>query len=136
MQEEEEDLAYCGIDCAKCPVFIATANDDNELRQKTAQEWNGIYRDYMETLGMQELKLQDMNCRGCKTEEGRFLGCMSCPIRKCCRDKELTTCAACTDFETCDMLQGFYSNILHRQAKDNLDRIRLRAKNDLLHPGL
>ena len=128
MQEEEEDLAYCGINCAKCPVFIATANDDNELRQETAQEWNGIYGDYMETLGMQELKPQDMNCRGCKTEESRFLGCRSCPIRKCCRDKELTTCAACTNFKTCDMLKGFYSNILHRQAKDNLDRIRLRAK--------
>jgi hypothetical protein len=118
MQEEEEDLAYCAINCAKCPVFIATAND------------------YMETQGMQELKPQDMNCIGCKTEEIRFLGCMSCQIRKCCRNKELTTCAGCTDFETCDMLKGFYSNILHRQAKDNLDRIRLRAKNDLLHPGL
>jgi hypothetical protein len=54
------------------------------------------------------------------------LGCMSCPIRKCSRDKKLTTCAACSDFESCDMLQGFYSNVLHRQARDNLNEIRLK----------
>jgi hypothetical protein len=125
---QEEELAYCGINCAKCPVFIATANNDNELRQKTALEWNGIYRDYMKSLGMQGLKQQDMNCRGCRTSESRFLGCMSCQIRKCCRDKELTTCAGCSDFETCDMLLDFYSNILHLQAKDNLDRILLSAR--------
>ena len=124
----QEELAYCGINCEKCPVFIAMANNDNELRQKTALEWNGIYRDYMETQGMEELKPQDMNCKGCRIEESHFQGCMSCPIRKCCQDKELTTCAACTGFETCDMLKGFYSNILHRQAKDNLDRIRLSTK--------
>jgi len=35
-------------------------------------------------------------------------------------------CAECGDFQTCDMLQGFYSNILHRQAKDNLHEIRLK----------
>jgi hypothetical protein len=123
---QEEELAYCGINCVECPVFIATANDDNELRQKTVQEWNGIYKDYMETRGMRGLKPQDMNCRGCRTEGGRFLGCISCPIRKCSRERELTTCAGCSDFETCDTLQSFYNNILHRQAKDNLDRIRLK----------
>jgi hypothetical protein len=127
MKMQEDELGYCGIDCAVCPVFIATANDDLELRQKTALEWNGIYKDAMQALGMQELKPRDMNCRGCRKED-RFLGCMSCPIRKCNRDKDLTTCASCRNFEACDMLQGFYSNVLHRQAKDNLESIRLRAK--------
>ncbi len=35
-------------------------------------------------------------------------------------------CAESCNFEACDMLQSFYSNILHRRAKDNLDEIRLK----------
>ena len=26
----------CGLNCEECPVFIATVNDDDALRQKTA----------------------------------------------------------------------------------------------------
>ncbi len=30
-------IAYCGIDCAVCPAYIAKKNNDDALRQKTAQ---------------------------------------------------------------------------------------------------
>ncbi len=123
---QEQELAYCGLSCVSCPIFIATANDDDELRRKTAQEWSKIYKEILGTLGMDEPKPEDMNCRGCKSESDHFKGCTSCPIRKCCREKSLTTCAGCSDYEACDTLNGFYSIIQHRQAKDNLDRIRMR----------
>jgi len=29
-------MAYCGLDCRECPVFIATENDDDDARQKVA----------------------------------------------------------------------------------------------------
>lgn len=32
-------IAACGIDCAQCSACIATINNDNELRAKTAAEW-------------------------------------------------------------------------------------------------
>jgi len=32
-------LAYCGLNCAECPVFIATITNDTELKQRTADEW-------------------------------------------------------------------------------------------------
>ena len=57
---EKNDLGYCGLNCEDCPVFIATANDDDALRQKTAQEWSKLYAEY---LG-KDLKLEDVNCKG------------------------------------------------------------------------
>ena len=32
-------IAVCGIDCAGCPAYLATINDDKELRTRTAAEW-------------------------------------------------------------------------------------------------
>ncbi|HSD56587.1 MAG TPA: DUF3795 domain-containing protein [Methanotrichaceae archaeon] len=33
----ETTLAYCGIECDKCPVLIATSKDDDALRQKNSE---------------------------------------------------------------------------------------------------
>ena len=30
-------IAYCGLDCEKCDAYLATINDDHELRRKTAK---------------------------------------------------------------------------------------------------
>lgn len=115
-------LGYCGLNCEDCPVFIASANDDDKLRQKTAMEWSGLYSEYLGS----ELKPEDMNCRGCRTQESLFVGCMGCPIRKCSREKNILTCADCDEYEKCEILNGFFS-YHHQQAKDNLDRIRKGA---------
>ena len=32
-------IAYCGLDCEKCDAYIATINDDQKLRKKTAKLW-------------------------------------------------------------------------------------------------
>ena len=32
-------IAYCGLDCEKCNAYIATINDNQELRKKTAKLW-------------------------------------------------------------------------------------------------
>ena len=30
-------IGYCGIDCEKCDAYIATKNNDQSLREKTAK---------------------------------------------------------------------------------------------------
>ncbi len=89
---KESDLAYCGLNCHKCPVFIATARDDDALRQKTAREWNNRYAEILRTVGIDSLKPEDINCRGCRSESGHFLGCEKCIIRPRCQEKNLVTC--------------------------------------------
>ncbi|MEG2930085.1 MAG: DUF3795 domain-containing protein, partial [Oscillospiraceae bacterium] len=32
-------IAYCGLDCEKCDAYIATINNDDALREKTAKLW-------------------------------------------------------------------------------------------------
>jgi len=118
-------LGYCGLNCAACPVFIATTKNDDELRRKTAEEWSKLYAEF---LGGKPLKPEDMNCEGCRSGNNGYIGCKTCPIRACSREKGFDTCAGCGKYETCVMLNGFFSQH-HEQAKENLDRIR-KAKAD------
>ena len=32
-------IGYCGLDCENCDAYIATVNDDQALREKTAKLW-------------------------------------------------------------------------------------------------
>ncbi len=110
-------LGYCGLNCEECPVFIATANNDNSLREKTAVEWSKLYANFLP----KPLEPSDMTCRGCHSKNN-FLGCTSCPIRKCSSEKSFGTCADCDKYDSCGMLNGFFS-YGHQKAKENLDRI-------------
>ena len=117
-------LAYCGLNCAECPVFIATITNDNELRQRTADEWGKNYAEY---IGKKELVVEDMNCQGCQSIDGiRFIGCENCPIRKCSSGRYLTTCADCDEYAICAMLNGFFTTA--PQAKENLERIQAQKR--------
>ena len=35
-------IAYCGLDCEKCDAYLATINDDQNLREKTAKLWSEL----------------------------------------------------------------------------------------------
>ena len=32
-------IGYCGLDCEKCDAYLATINNDQALREKTAKLW-------------------------------------------------------------------------------------------------
>ena len=52
-------IAYCGLDCEKCDAYIATVNDDQELREKTADLWA--------KLNNAPILPEHINCEGCRT---------------------------------------------------------------------
>jgi uncharacterized CHY-type Zn-finger protein len=56
----DKNIACCGLDCNQCGAYIATVNNDNELRKKTAEEWSKQYN--------ADIKAEDINCLGCKSE--------------------------------------------------------------------
>ncbi|MBN2083808.1 MAG: DUF3795 domain-containing protein [Anaerolineales bacterium] len=66
-----------------------------------------------------------MVCDGCRAEDGRvFLGCRVCPMRTCARERKLTTCAECGRFDSCEQINGFFT-----QAADAKQRlVELRRK--------
>ena len=53
----KEMIAYCGLDCEKCDAYIATINDDQELREKTAKLWA--------ELNNAPIFPEHINCLGC-----------------------------------------------------------------------
>ncbi len=122
---KEPEFAYCGLDCNKCPILIATASNDNLLREETAKAWSDLYSNILSDMGIGNLKPEDINCNGCRSTSCLFAASANCPIRKCCQEKGFITCASCNEYELCDYLKGFYSLTIHQPAKDNLDRIRM-----------
>ncbi len=107
-------IAYCGIDCAKCPAYVAKKTNDNELRQKTAVEWSKMFG--------AEFKAEQINCDGCSIAGQHIVYCdQMCEIRKCAREKQVSTCAVCGDYG-CEKLESFIKNV--PEARTNLEKLR------------
>lgn len=111
-------IAGCGIDCHACPVFIATEKNDDQLREKTAREWEKLFGQY---IGQEHLSIGDMNCSGCRSEAVVFVGCSQCPIRACAASRSLDGCWACREFDQCEMINAFFQH--NPSAKANIDQL-------------
>lgn len=118
----DPSIAFCGLDCTRCDVYLATLRDDPALRQETAAKWSELYGAYLTArLGRGTLAAEEVRCGGCHSET-RFLGCGICPVRACCSGRQLGTCAECAEYASCPMLNGFFG--VHPEAKERLDGLR------------
>ena len=77
-------VAYCCLECDKCDAYIATQNNDEQLRAKVAKQW--------------KMDVEKLYCNGCKSENSLF----NCDAKKCAVAKGLPTCAHCDGFPLCD----------------------------------
>lgn len=104
-------IACCGLDCAKCDARIATINNDDILRQKTAKLWCEMNHTDLITP-------ESINCMGCRADGVKFAYCSHmCEIRKCAVTKGYETCAECNDKPSCSKLDPFRNN---EEVKANL----------------
>ena len=109
-------IAYCGLDCEKCDAFIATANNDNELRAKLAEQWSKEY-------GAQ-MKPGDINCTGCKSDGVKLFYCQNlCEIRKCALPRGIETCAPCAEYPcgSLDFVHKKSPEAKERQCRQKID---------------
>lgn len=106
-------IAYCGLVCSSCPVFLATKNDDDAARKETADFFSKKF-------GL-DFKPEDVNCDGCLCEGGRLIAhCSICEIRKCCREKGHKNCAVCKE-QPCGHLSKFHE--LSSDAKASFEAL-------------
>ncbi|MCX7773567.1 MAG: DUF3795 domain-containing protein [Clostridia bacterium] len=91
-----EMLAYCGLLCNDCPAYVATMNNDQALREKTADEWRKMFNP--------DVKAEDINCLGCKSDVV-YGYCQVCEIRACSKEKEMDHCGKCESF-SCSKVEG------------------------------
>jgi hypothetical protein len=110
----EEIIGFCGITCTECKGYIATKNDDNNLRKEIAEEWSKQFGS--------DIKPEDINCDGCMSVDGRHIGyCHICEIRKCGQEKKVTNCAYCDEY-SCEKLDNFHK--MATDAKITLEHIK------------
>ncbi|MDR0778792.1 MAG: DUF3795 domain-containing protein [Methanomassiliicoccaceae archaeon] len=95
----EKIIAYCGINCAECNAYLATKNDDQKLRERTAAEWTKLYN-FNFTPEM-------INCTSCTGSGVKCGYCSQCEVRKCAVEKKVRNCGACSEFKTCKTINGF-----------------------------
>ena len=92
-------LSSCGLDCEQCEAFIATQNNDNDLRSQTAEKWSAMYNLPMTP--------EDINCTGCRLPGAKIGHCGECRVRQCCIDKNHTDCGVCDRF-SCEIIEDFF----------------------------
>jgi hypothetical protein len=104
-------IAYCGLNCEKCDAYIATINNDQVLREKTAKLWS--------EMNHVEITPSMIECTGCRTDGVKTVYCSSmCEIRLCAHKKNVETCADCSGMNSCEML-GMILNT-NADARTNL----------------
>lgn len=96
-------IAFCGLDCGKCDAYIATKNNDQALREKTAKLWA--------ELNNAPILPEHINCEGCRVDGMKTVYCQNlCPIRICALRKGVETCGQCSDMEQCPKLGAVIAN--------------------------
>ena len=116
-------IAYCGLTCDTCPIYLATIEQD-KAQQQTMRASIALL--CTETYGM-ALQPGDINdCDGCTANTGRlFSGCINCGIRVCAIQQHLENCAHCNEF-ACVKLSTFLSH--EEGAKTKLEEIRTSGR--------
>lgn len=104
-------IAYCGLDCETCDAYLATINDDQELREKTAKLWS--------ELNNAPILPEHINCEGCRMDGIKTVFCDSlCDIRQCALKKGVATCGDCVDIDHCQTVGAIIST--NSEALKNL----------------
>jgi len=112
-------VAYCGLVCQTCPIYLATRNDDKEAQAGARAEIARLCNEHYGTTYRPE---DITDCEGCRTESGRlFAPCRDCLIRRCARGKGVQTCADCGEY-ACERLEAFFAT--EPAAKTRLDQRR------------
>lgn len=105
-------IACCGLDCESCDARVATVTNNNELREKTAQEWSKLN-------GIPEITADKINCMGCRVDGVKTVYCGDmCEIRKCVNKKGFNTCGDCKELNKCKIVGAIFEH--SPEAKENL----------------
>ena len=96
-------IGYCGLDCEKCDAYLATINDDQALREKTAKLWA--------ELNQAPILPEHIHCQGCRVDGVKTIFCDKlCAIRQCALKKGMATCGNCADLESCSKVRAILEN--------------------------
>ncbi len=100
-------IGFCGLICTDCPAYLATVNNDDELRKKTAAKWSEMYK--------AEIKPEGIACNGCTTPGTKFHHCTECEMRLCGLGKGVRNCGRCAEYP-CKTVKAFLKYVPDAKA--------------------
>ena len=109
------ELAYCGLNCNECPVYLASISKNTEKQIILAKEYS------TDTC---KFSKDDMFCLGCHSDTLSDKMCGGCEIRKCGVERAFKNCAECTEFP-CSLLEKQMGD-----SSDSMNRLKQLAAAD------
>lgn len=109
------DLAYCGLDCKECPVYLASVSKNTAEQIRLADEYSD---------GTGKFSKEDMYCLGCHSDAVSQKMCGDCEIRLCGVKKSFGTCAECDEFPCSTLEENLGAD------SDNLNALKQLAMKD------
>lgn len=117
-----EIIAYCGLVCHTCPIYLATRLKNKAEQARFRAEIALLYK---KQYGLNYSADDITDCDGCLTGGERlFAACRNCAIRRCAQERKLESCARCPEY-ACDKLEAHFS--MDPCARTRLDVIRDRT---------
>ncbi|MBW1721704.1 MAG: DUF3795 domain-containing protein [Deltaproteobacteria bacterium] len=113
-------IAYCGLACDECSIYLATREDNEKRRVEVAELWSNLYG--------RKILPEEIYCDGCRSQTGRlFSFCSQCPVRRCALENDLELCIYCTNFP-CWRLKSVFKAV--PESKTRLENL----KQSCVHP--
>jgi len=100
---KKKHIAYCGLVCSDCDAYIATKNNDDKLREKTANNWNIRYKE--SNRNRPPVKPVEINCNGCLSNGPIYFYCKRCNIRNCGLEKGIKNCKDCENYKCKELIE-------------------------------
>ena len=97
-------VCYCGHGCARYLTYIATINNDEDLR-KQSQNF------YKTEFGI-DIPLKDIHCFGGRSKDLFYL-CKECPFIKCCKEHKTEMCSECCDYP-CEKIKDYQEKYVNK----------------------
>lgn len=112
-------IAYCGLDCETCPIYVATRVEDvtEQVRMRTdiADQCTEIYNVHYTADDITD-------CDGCSATNGRlFEPCTECMVRNCAATKNIRNCSHCSEY-VCELLDEFF--MTEPESKERLELLK------------
>jgi len=135
-------IAYCGINCAKCPAYSFP-----RLGEKL--HLKGLFQSMLKS-GMERAKRSQKSesrrqnaevpdnpegaetgyviCDGCTAIDARCVThCLTCPVRCCAMETGVENCALCDKFP-CERLQGIWKVTVFKDAQPRLEKLNAERR--------
>lgn len=111
--ENDWDLSICGLNCAKCEIYLASHGDDT--LQKKLLKW---FKDNIDP------NIKVIRCEKCRGPTNK---CWSddCKMRSCAMKRGVDYCFQCPDF-ICELVEEFANDEMdhHKKTVENMKKAK------------